>query len=696
MKRLAPSLILVALALAAVAYLLLVERERPSDAERALRAQSVLPVFRPEELTRIALDRPGDDLLLVKTKEWSMVSPQPGAADTAAVETLVGSLASASTVRIASAATPSGNLGETRAHLALTFVSGNVTTHASLTLRGPASTPAGAGYVTRDDGTTAVASADLVTLLLAPSDRFRDRVVAPYPLTRIDRLVETVPGAATPVLTLTRSGTDTFRLADGRRAARATTDALGVALADLRVETFLPGSAAAKIAEAPSRIIELDPPQGEPRAVLRFGGACPGHAEETTVSLDAPAPFVGCVPTSALAALSPADDALIERHLFQAKVDEVSALLLRTPEGQLDLARKGAGWHERAPVSRDLDPGESDAATELLEQLVAAQGTPRPLAPPPAPPATSDRLVTLRAGDPPTDEVVAWSPAGAGAETPELTLSPEVRALLEPTSRTLKPLPLWSPPLDPAQVASVDRVDLDCPGHEQILTHRENGWWLGEPPSVMADQAGTIDLVDAVVHARARRWIDHAAISPSGCRGVALGTHGRPLACLSFAAPAPSDGGVVAEVRQGVDGAPSYALVDPALADRVCRLYVDRHGFALPADVASVTLVRGGRRVALSVEAADASDLAAAAFATLNDLVADDVVHQGAPRPDDHLDPPELEVEIRDAKNVLTTIRFGAVIGGARRGVSTGDGAARAVFAFDAARLDPVFRAAAR
>ncbi len=369
----------------------------------------------------------------------------------------------------------------------------------------------------------------------------------------------------------------------------------------------------------------------------------------------------------------------------------MSALLLRTPGGQLDLARKGAGWHERAPVSRDLEPGESDAATELLEQLVAAQGTPHPLAPPSAPDATSDRVATLRAGDPATDEALAWAPAGAGAETRELTLSPAVRALLEPTPRTLKPLPLWSPPLAPAQVASVDRVVLGCPGHEQLLTHRESGWWLGDPPSVMADQAGAIDLVDAVVHARARRWIDHAAISPSGCGGVALWTQGRPLACVSFDA---GDG--VAEVRQGVDGAPSYAVVDPGLEDRVCRWYFDRHGFALPPDVTSVILVRGGRRTTLSPEAADANDAAAAAFATLNDLVADDVVHPGPPRTDDHLDPAELEIEIRGAKKTLTTLRFGAVIGGARRGVAIGDGAARAVLAFDPGRLEPLFRAAPR
>jgi hypothetical protein len=58
-KRLVPSLVLMVIAGLAVAYLLLVERRRPSDAERALRAQSVLPVFRPDELTRVVLDRPG-------------------------------------------------------------------------------------------------------------------------------------------------------------------------------------------------------------------------------------------------------------------------------------------------------------------------------------------------------------------------------------------------------------------------------------------------------------------------------------------------------------------------------------------------------------------------------------------------------------------------------------------------------------
>ncbi len=131
MKRLLPSLVLMVIAGLAVAYLLLVERGQPSDAERALRAQSVLPVFRADELTRVALGRPGDELVLRAQRDrrrgrWRRRSSGP--ADGAAVETLLGVLASASIVRPVSQETSAAPLGEERAHLELTAVSGSVTT----------------------------------------------------------------------------------------------------------------------------------------------------------------------------------------------------------------------------------------------------------------------------------------------------------------------------------------------------------------------------------------------------------------------------------------------------------------------------------------------------------------------------------------------------------------------------------------
>jgi hypothetical protein len=688
-KRLVPSLVLMVIAGLAVAYLLLVERRRPSDAERALRAQSVLPVFRPDELTRVVLDRPGDQLVLARaagSAAWSLTSPDVGPADAAAVETLLGVLAAASIVRPVSRETPAAALGEERARLELTFASGTVT---KLSLRGPASTPAGAAYAMREDGSVVVAGAELATELLLPSDRLRDRVMAPYPLTRLAHFLEIAPGRR---LELSRNGTDTFRLADGRRAARAATDAMAVGLADLRVERFLaPDDAAARaLAASAVRTIELSPTspaQGRAASTLRFGGACPGHDDETVAARDLPTPFVGCVATGALAALLPDEGALVERHLFQAKSDEVSSLLLRTPGAQLDLARKGAGWHERAPADRDLDPGESDAATALLEALVGAEGEPHALAIPPSPAlAARDHLATLRAGEPAADEELAWAPAGAGAQTSELTLTPEIRALLEPTSRSVKPLALWTPPLDPARVAAVDVVTVGCPGHEQRIERRADGWSLVQPVRAAADQAGVIDLVDAVVHARARRWIDRATVPAGACPGVALSVGGQSLGCLAF-----GDGDAAEVLPAG--GAPSFATLDPALAARACRWFVDRHSFALPPPHAKhadqpgfVTLIRSGRR--LQISRTDSTPGPAEALATLDALVADDVIHLGPARPEDQLEPPALEVDTGAAR-----LRFGAVIGGVRRATVSG---IPAVFAIDAARLEPVFRAAPR
>ncbi len=139
-------------------------------------------------------------------------------------------------------------------------------------------------------------------------------------------------------------------------------------------------------------------------AMLRVGGACPtGRAAQRV----APLPVVdGCI-----------DDAWVkealdlvtrtniqEPHLLQSSPDEIGELTFDLDHTHFDIARKGSGFHLRAPEARDLSKEEAALLETFLEER--AKETPRAI-------ATPSDLPLLRAA------IVTQSAASASASTSE-------------------------------------------------------------------------------------------------------------------------------------------------------------------------------------------------------------------------------------------------------------------------------------
>src|SRR5450432_2589206 len=117
------SLILVALSIGLAAYVLLIDKDKITDKERADRPKNVFPVFRKDELTRVELDIDssisdgaavsGENLVFERSaaddsgdREWRMTSPRQEKAEADAVDRLMGALEFATFIRKVDANTP--------------------------------------------------------------------------------------------------------------------------------------------------------------------------------------------------------------------------------------------------------------------------------------------------------------------------------------------------------------------------------------------------------------------------------------------------------------------------------------------------------------------------------------------------------------------------------------------------------------
>jgi hypothetical protein len=153
------------------------------------------------------------------------------------------------------------------------------------------------------------------------------------------------------------------------------------------------------------------------RVELRLGGECPGGARGLVADLStAGGRRVACVPAEAAEALRQEREALVDRAPFYARADEIAELRLEVtgPTGHvLDLARRGRGWHERAPEDADLVGPDGDAASALADRLAALRATTVQPAVPGAQPAAVAKATVVRV-DGTTETVEVGPPSAAG------------------------------------------------------------------------------------------------------------------------------------------------------------------------------------------------------------------------------------------------------------------------------------------
>jgi uncharacterized protein DUF4340 len=684
----ATPIVLVVLAAGAAAYAYLVDRGSVSDADRAARRRDVFPSFRVEEVTRVELEHGEEALVLERVADagpgastaWVITSPRRERADGAAIDLLLRELELATRLREVEGSVPLG-LETPRARGAVKV--------GALEYRfavGADAPRAGGGAYMRVDGQAIfVVGLSLKSQLLRGADSYRDHTLVALGANEVARLeVRARDGSG---FALEPEGA-TFRVAGaGLRASRAAVDHVFAALADARAESFL-DDAEADRAMAAGITVTLSPRDADrPRVELRIGGACPGHPDDVVLVRAAPSRMSACTAKALVETLGATQESLVDASLLFAHADEIEQIRLESVTGGgplVELARKGNGWHQRAPEDRDLDVDQSDAANDLAATLANARGLDARRA------GTEDRLaarnrVTILRGGGTTSEVVELAPAAADGSVlarriddgAVLHLPRAVARRFEPHPVVMRPRAMWRPPFDAGAVVAVDD---GCAPVPERLERKGGIWAIRAPAGFAADALSISDLTGAIAHAKVEAWI---AEDDDGGFGF-----DRPEACTVTCTLERASGD--AEMRrvslvfgaQGGDGVYAHALGDPAvfvvskvLRQLVSHPAVDRSPLRLdPNALTSVLLVRGTARLLLERDGdrlvrkgGDAGEAGnderlETALAGLNPEAA---IHTGPPARDEGMQRPTLEIVARaapaDGGRGETRIAIGAI-----------------------------------
>jgi Domain of unknown function (DUF4340) len=506
---------LIVLAAGTAAYTYFVDRSRASDLDRDARRTEVFPSFRADDVRRIALTHGSEQLVLAREDDggpsWAMTSPRANATDGAAVDVLIRELEMATRVRKVDDRDAKG--------LDAPRVRGVVTVgpvEYRFVLGADAVAPAGSAYMSLDGEGTFVVGRSLTVQLLRGADAYRDRTLVPYGMAETARIAVRPPAGAG--FTLERKGTE-FRVGDahGLRASRAEVDRLFGALADARAESFLDDAAAdAALGDAPLVVVVDARDAAQPPVRFLVGGTCPtadaGLEGDVVVERTTPTRACGCVTKGLVEALGATADSFVDASPFVAHADEMEELRI-DPVGvagpRVELARRGTGWHERAPEERDLDADETDAANALAASLAGAQAMDVRAG------VAGERLVVrarasiVRTGGA-SSEVVEVGPAGADGvalarrveDGAVLRLPRAAARRFEPHPVALEGGPVWRPPVDPGAVVAVD----DSCGRAPERLDLESGEW--KVHGVAADNHSAADLVESFARARAAEWVD--------------------------------------------------------------------------------------------------------------------------------------------------------------------------------------------
>ncbi|MDB5221279.1 MAG: hypothetical protein JWO86_9206, partial [Myxococcaceae bacterium] len=580
MKKHAGTIVLVALAVALVVWLVL-DRDRVTEGERKRRENSAFVVWRREELTRISIAHDGESIVLERDRpssdkpssegkegQWRLTSPRQERADPVAVERLLTTLEFANVARKVADGAPLG-LDNPRAVGAVRMGGLEV----SFALGGPSPRPEGSSYFRVGDATPIVISKEVADALLAPSDTYRDRTVVPYLATELAR-VEVKHGDRG--FSLARIDDHSFRVEEtGVLAARAGVDRLWAALAEMRAEAFPKDADAERLTAHPVATVKLFPKDAsKPAAELVVGEACPGHPADVVVLRKAPHRVAACAPQDIVGYLSGDAAGLADKHPFSLRMDEIEELRLEHGAETIEIARKGTGFHQRAPTDRELSEAEADAATQLLERIAISEAKAVSRGASNASPFVSTGRAVVRTGE--REQVVEIGAPGPDGRTTLRRLIDDAR--LEVDASVLRRLVPRGTTLRPRTVLDHEarrptRVLLRC-GVDQELVDKGEGFRLVTPTGYETDGA-ILQLVDALTKGRIDVWVADEddgsfGFTKDGCHVILTFEDGNAPVTVWFGAEAEGGVYVKAEPRTGVLVAPR------AVRDLAKSLYVSR------------------------------------------------------------------------------------------------------------------------
>jgi hypothetical protein len=551
--------------------------------------------------------------------------------------------------------------------------------------------PEGAAYMRVEGEGTFVVGRSLKVQLLRGADAYRDRTLVPYGASDVARVEMRAPAGG--VVTLERRGA-AFRVGgtSGLRASRSEVDHLFEALADARAESFLDDAVADRAVGPRAKALVLLPRDpGKPRVSLLVGGACPSAdgalAEDIVVVRLEPTRASACAARSLAQALDVTAEALVDESPFIAHADEIEELRIEPTDARgphVELARRGNGWHERAPEDRDLDGDEVDSANGLVGALTGARALDAKPAAPGERFAVSARTTIVRTGgasavdalaspvtdalaSPVTEVVEVASPDAAGVvlarrvdDAAVLRLPRDVARRFEPHPIAIEGRAVWRAPVDPGEVLAIEDSCSRGPQRLQL----GDGVWTTRGFSV--DNLTASSLAESFARAKADAWIAESddgtfGFGRSGSCTVTLtlrpATEGGPPRRVGLIFGDQAEGGLYARPAEGR----GVFLAPLALHDLASRPALDRGRFRLDLfSLSRVVLERSGARVVLARprggerlvrqgpeldgEARDETPGRSLERA-LAGLYAEFAVHAGPPEPDEGMDRPTLGIE---------------------------------------------------
>lgn len=683
LRKHATSVALVALALGVGAYVLIVDRGKPSSEELESRKDDLFPVFHRDELTQIDLEAGGVRATIVRRGDrdagedlfWFVSGGSEEKADQIAVEQLLQTLEFARRIRKVEPGFDRAEAGLDNPRLKLAAKMGPDTF--SVALGADAKSPRGAAFAEIAGDGVYIVSPDFVRGVLAPIDTYRSHNVLPYTSSVLSAISLDGPEGHRKFV---RGPWGGFRLdgnPPGPRVNQAVFDRMLSAFASISADRFLDDRTAdAALAPPDSRIsLTLEPKDAaQPAAVIELGGSCPAAGKEDAAPSKSsivairrkPTRLNACVPASVLDDLRAPASAFADRKLLSAHEDELEEIVLAQGDRSLDLARQGSGWHLRKPEDRSLTAAE---AAGLVTSLLGLEGevvaNPDKKALGLEPPAGSLTIRTHGQGEEAQDEqkvdIGTLSPADGLVALREqdgvaLRLTGEQARSLQPSLVQLK-----STELVDLAASAISKVSVSLDGQPlQTVERTEDGFRLAAPAGFEADGTLASDLFASIATLSASRWVaDH----DDGTFGL-----GAPRMEVRFDAKA--DGGV--ESRRLLLGTEvaggsfarwdpdSGVFVIPRSAEAALRgLAIDRSALTLDASqVASVQLEAGGAKTVLVARGEQWSSMADAGVAladaavgrvqrALLELRPERAVHVGAARESEGFDKPSLKVLIK-------------------------------------------------
>ncbi len=688
-KRHATTIILTGLAASAVLYVFVIDRGSVTTQEAEQRKRNLFAAWRVDDISTVKIERSGKTATLTRRapdgrgqRLWDInIDKDRFAAEEQQVDQFLGTLEFSTyehVIEPGSVDASALDLEHPRLRVAVTL-SDRLTV---VTIGGAASSPPGAVFaeVKNDAGTRLyVINKELVASLDTDPELLRARRLVPYPSTDIARF-EIVTPAFTYHLEHARPDSDEMRLAGptkeaNKPVARRVFNEFLTTLGRTDAASFLADGIADKASNPAITITFVPKDSSRPRGVLAVGGACPDNPEQVVAILREPSRISACLTKEVVDGLSKSPDALVDRGLFSATIDEVEEVSFTFGDKRLELARKGTKFHQRVPSDRDVD---ASAGRALLEALFALRGSDVLVDPDRAAlgldkPTGTIRLTSLLpshaedAGDDERIEEIIVGPArgeqvtvSRGKDGAVLTLPVSALRDLFPSEVALRSLTVIDQPETVVRAFRIEQGNRV----QRIERTTDGNWKLTEPlgRGLSADIGFSSDIAATLFPLKVERFV---AAKDDGSFGfdkpriivdADIGSGDAGAHVIRLLVGAPTTTGSFARI----DGDDAVFIVPKVVETVTSQWLLDRAVFSFDVgDIVKVTVTQHDKKRkplvlkrvgdALNIEGSSDTSRAAQLRDALGDLAPDAAVSVGAPTKEQGFDPPAFTITIERA-----------------------------------------------